>query len=40
VKLFGGRYIDRGGQNETLEGEWYAKRLVILEFESIAKVKE
>lgn len=32
VKLFGGNYIVRGGKNETLEGEWQAKRLVILEF--------
>lgn len=40
VKLYGGRYIARGGQNETLEGEWQAKRLVILEFESIANAKQ
>ena len=39
VKLYGGRYIARGGQNETLEGEWQAKRLVILEFESLEKAK-
>ena len=32
VKLYGGKYIARGGKNETLEGEWQAKRLVILEF--------
>jgi uncharacterized protein (DUF1330 family) len=40
VKLYGGRFIARGGQNETLEGEWQAKRLVILEFDSIAKAKQ
>ncbi|MBI5840139.1 MAG: DUF1330 domain-containing protein [Chloroflexi bacterium] len=40
VKLYGGRYIARGGQNETLEGEWQAKRLVILEFESIERAKQ
>lgn len=40
VKLYGGRYIARGGQNETLEGDWHAKRLVILEFESIEKAKQ
>jgi uncharacterized protein (DUF1330 family) len=40
VKFFGGRYIARGGQNETLEGEWHAKRLVILEFEGIDKAKQ
>ena len=32
VTLYGGRYIARGGSNETLEGDWHAKRLVILEF--------
>lgn len=40
MKLYGGRYIARGGQNETLEGDWHAKRLVILEFESIEKAKQ
>lgn len=39
VKLYGGRYLARGGQNETLEGEWRAKRLVILEFENTEKAK-
>jgi uncharacterized protein (DUF1330 family) len=40
VRLHGGRYIARGGQNETLEGEWHAKRLVILEFASVEKAKQ
>ena len=40
VKAFGGRYLARGGQNETLEGDWHARRLVILEFESVEKAKE
>ena len=39
VKLFGGKYITRGGQNETLEGDWQAKRLVILEFPSVEQAK-
>ncbi|MBI3163236.1 MAG: DUF1330 domain-containing protein [Chloroflexi bacterium] len=39
VKLYGGRYIARGGQNETLEGDWHASRLVILEFPSIDQAK-
>jgi uncharacterized protein (DUF1330 family) len=39
VKLYGGRYLARGGPNETLEGDWHAKRLVILEFASIEKAK-
>ena len=40
VTCFGGRYIARGGRNETLEGEWRAKRLVILEFEIIERARE
>ena len=39
VKLYGGKYLARGGPNETLEGGWQAKRLVILEFESMAQAK-
>lgn len=39
VKLYGGKYIARGGPNETLEGDWHAKRLVILEFPSIEQAK-
>ena len=40
VELYGGKYIARGGHNETLEGEWQAKRLVILEFPSIEQAKK
>ena len=29
---FGGRFIVRGGESETLEGDWWPKRLVIIEF--------
>ena len=39
VALYGGRYIARGGKNETLEGDWHAKRLVILEFKNSEKAK-
>jgi uncharacterized protein (DUF1330 family) len=39
IPLYGGRYIARGGKNETLEGNWKANRLVILEFECIEKAK-
>ena len=39
VKLYGGKYLARGGPNETLEGDWHAQRLVILEFESVEKAK-
>jgi len=39
VKLYGGKYIARGGPNEILEGDWQAKRLVILEFPSVEQAK-
>ncbi len=39
VQRYGGRYLARGGHNETLEGDWQAKRLVILEFESLERAK-
>ncbi len=39
VTLYGGRYIARGGKNETLEGDWHAKRLVILEFPNSERAK-
>jgi len=39
LALYDGRYIARGGANETLEGDWQAKRLVILEFPSAEKAK-
>lgn len=39
VTLYGGRYLARGGPNETLEGDWHAKRLVILEFENMEQAK-
>jgi len=39
VQLFNGKYLVRGGPNETLEGDWKANRLIILEFENTAKAK-
>lgn len=39
IAIYGGRYIVRGGVNETLEGEWRANRLVILEFPSTERAK-
>jgi len=39
VASYGGRYLARGGSNETLEGDWHAKRLVILEFNDVDKAR-
>jgi uncharacterized protein (DUF1330 family) len=40
VAACGGKYVVRGGTVEVLEGNWIPKRLVILEFESVAQAKE
>lgn len=40
VEQYGGKYIARGGTTETLEGDWNPKRIVILQFENIARAKE
>jgi uncharacterized protein (DUF1330 family) len=39
VALYGGKYLARGGKNETLEGDWQPNRLVILEFPSVEQAK-
>jgi uncharacterized protein (DUF1330 family) len=36
----GGRFVVRGGQPETLEGDWRPKRVVILQFDSTENAKE
>lgn len=37
---FGGKFIARGGQVVTLEGDWHPERMVILEFPSGEKALE
>jgi len=39
VELHGGKYIARGGRTETLEGDWFPTRLVILQFDNIEQAK-
>ena len=39
IAQYGGKYIVRGGASEVLEGDWTPKRLVILEFPSVAQAK-
>jgi uncharacterized protein (DUF1330 family) len=36
---YGGRFLVRGGEVETLEGEWSPKRLVILEFPTVEQAQ-
>ena len=40
VAAYGGKYLARGGQVQTLEGDWAPTRLVILEFESAERAKQ
>ena len=40
VDKYGGKYVVRGGAIEPIEGDWAPKRLVILEFESVERVKQ
>jgi uncharacterized protein (DUF1330 family) len=37
---FGGRFVVRGGKAEAWEGGWHPSRVVVLEFESVARAKE
>ena len=39
IGRYGGRYVVRGGNAETLEGSWAPKRVVILEFPDRAAAK-
>jgi uncharacterized protein (DUF1330 family) len=32
LEPFGGRFIVRGGDHQSLEGDWRPRRLVVLEF--------
>ena len=40
VEKYGGKYLVRGGDLETLEGDWKPKRLIVLEFPSVANAKQ
>jgi uncharacterized protein (DUF1330 family) len=37
---FGGRFVVRGGDTHTLEGDWKPTRIVVLEFPTVEKAKE
>ena len=40
INQFGGKYVVRGGATETVEGDWYPGRLVIVEFENMEQLKK
>jgi uncharacterized protein (DUF1330 family) len=39
VEKYGGRFLVRGGQIQTLEGDWRPKRIVVTEFPSIEQAR-
>ena len=39
VDKYGGRYVVRGGALETVEGDWSPNRIVIIEFDSMERLK-
>jgi uncharacterized protein (DUF1330 family) len=40
LAAYGGRFAVRGGACETLEGSWQPKRVVVLEFPSVARARQ
>ena len=39
IAKHGGKYLVRGGKHEPLEGAWDLDRVVVLEFENMAKAR-
>jgi uncharacterized protein (DUF1330 family) len=39
IAAFGGRFLARGGRTVSLEGDWKPKRLVIVEFPSMERLR-
>jgi uncharacterized protein (DUF1330 family) len=40
IAAYEGKFVVRGAQTESLEGDWKPQRLVVLEFPSVARAKE
>ena len=40
LSTYGGKYLARGGDAQTLEGSWQPKRVVILEFASSERARQ
>jgi uncharacterized protein (DUF1330 family) len=39
LAAYGGRFLARGGAHEVVEGDWHPRRLVVLEFPSLAQAR-
>ena len=40
IAAYDGKFVVRGAKTESLEGNWYPERIVVLEFPSVARAKE
>ena len=40
IEAAGGRYLVRGGGHKVVEGTWFPRRLVLLEFPSMASLQD
>ena len=40
IAQYGGKYVVRGGACESKEGGWTPKRMVVLEFPTMARARE
>lgn len=40
IAQYGGKYVVRGGATETKEGGWTPKRVIVLEFATMARARE
>ncbi len=40
IAAYDGKFIVRGAQTESLEGDWNPERIVVLEFPSVKRAKE
>ena len=40
IKKYGGKYLARGGKVTSMMGNWNPERLILIEFDSIARIQE
>lgn len=40
IEKYGGRFLIRGGEKSTLEGDWQVGRIVLLEFDSVERAQQ